>query len=124
MNNNELNSLYLNIGQNIREARIKRGYNQETFAQILKLSRASIVNIEKGRQRPTIHLLYDVSKITNVPLKELLPTLNSDVELNPKWKKQIQKKLTNSSKSEEKLSNFLIEVTTKNNNDDNKKGGK
>lgn len=124
MNNEEVHSLYLNLGQNIRKARISKGYNQDTFAQMLKLSRASIVNIEKGRQRPTIHFLYDVSKITNIALTDLLPTISTETDLNPIWKKQIQKKLSNNSISEEKLSNFLIEITTKNSNDDDKKSRK
>ena len=46
----EQNKFYVILGYRIREARIKANLKQETFATFLSLSRASIVNIEKGIQ--------------------------------------------------------------------------
>lgn len=115
MTKDEQKILYSNLGVNIKEARVQRGFKQDTFADMLKLSRASIVNIEKGRQRPTLHLLYEISSITNTDLFDLLPKLSFDDKLNSTWKDEIQKTSTSiDSKSEEYLSNFLIEVTQKN----------
>lgn len=119
MTENEQKILYINLGLNIKEARVKKGYKQDAFATMLKLSRASIVNIEKGRQRPTIHLLYEICKITNSSLFDLLPKSISGDELTSTWKDKLQKSLSSDSKSEKNLSNFLVEVTTKNNKDDN-----
>jgi transcriptional regulator with XRE-family HTH domain len=108
-----LKSLYINIGLKIKEARLNRGLNQEAFAQMLKLTRASVVNIEKGRQRVSIHLLYEICKITDVDILEILPILQKGNELSPKWKKKIENSAEGDIIREPKLSNFLIEITSK-----------
>jgi DNA-binding XRE family transcriptional regulator len=56
------------------------GINQSLFATMLDLSRSSIVNIEVGRQRTSLHLLYEISKITDTSLSELLTDLVPDKE--------------------------------------------
>lgn len=124
MTEKEAEYLYVNLGLNIKAARLKKDYNQEVFANMLKLSRASIVNIEKGRQRPTLHLLYEICKVTNSNLFDLLPKLSFDNNLDSKWKEKIQKEKESSpspisSLSEEFLSNFVLEVTKRNKKDDN-----
>ena len=86
----------------------RKHYNQEVFAKMLKLSRASIVNIEKGRQRPTLHLLYEICKITEYNLFDLLPQLKSGEELESKWKVKVAQSISRDSKSEKNLSNFLL----------------
>jgi DNA-binding XRE family transcriptional regulator len=104
--------LYKNLGLNIKKARTDKGYKQDSFAQMLNLSRASIVNIEKGRQRPTIHLLYEIASITFTPISDLLPRFDSNDSLNQIWRTKIQKSLQGDTTSEKNLSNFLIEVTS------------
>jgi DNA-binding XRE family transcriptional regulator len=121
MTNSETENLYKSLGQNIKNARLRKDYNQEVFAKMLKLSRASIVNIEKGRQKPTLHLLYEICKITESSLTDILPQFKSDVELTSVWKIKMQKSISKDSKSERNLSNFLLEVTKKNKHDDNQK---
>lgn len=77
---------YEQIGERIRAARIEAGINQEVFSQLLNLTRGSVVNIEKGRQRPSIYLLVTISNILGVDYIDLIP-----IELNisrvPKIKK-------------------------------------
>ena len=53
LNMNE-NQFYEVLGSNISSIRIKKGLKQEELANHLGLSRPSIVNIEKGNQRPTL----------------------------------------------------------------------
>lgn len=115
----EKNLLYSEIGLRIKECRQNRGMNQETFAKLLNLTRASIVNIEKGRQRVTIHLLYDICKITNVNIKDILPDLQGEtkLELLPTWKKKIEKAPVGDKIRDQKLADFLIEITSKKQND-------
>lgn len=50
-------SVYVCFGLKVRELRIKQGMSQEELASKVELSRASVVNIEAGRQRV---LLFDV----------------------------------------------------------------
>jgi DNA-binding XRE family transcriptional regulator len=73
-------TLYRNLGYKIRVARERMGINQSLFATMLDLSRSSIVNIEVGRQRTSLHLLYEISKITDTSLSELLTDLVPDKE--------------------------------------------
>ncbi len=64
---------YEEIGERIREKRIEAGINQEVFSQLLNLTRGSVVNIEKGRQRPSIYLLIKISQIIGVDYIDLVP---------------------------------------------------
>lgn len=60
------------IGDNIRIARKEAGLNQEELADMLNLSRTSMVNIEKGRQALTIPKLLSISKITGFSLASII----------------------------------------------------
>lgn len=118
MTKQEQLGLYKLLGLNIKEARLQKGYKQDAFADILKLSRASIVNIEKGRQRPTLHLLYEICKVTDLDLNDLLPRLSFKEELTLDWQEKVQEKVQEHPRSTENLSNFLRQVTTKANQND------
>lgn len=64
--------LYESIGNEIKKLRIKSRFSQEQLAHKLKLSRASVVNIEKGRQHPPLHLLIDISRVLNINFSSLI----------------------------------------------------
>lgn len=105
----EQNKFYLILGTRIREFRIKASLKQETFAIFLKLSRASIVNIEKGRQHPSIHLLLDIAKVLNIHISDLLPQFEVEEKVSPQWKKIIAKE-TKDKASKEKIFSFIEEI--------------
>jgi transcriptional regulator with XRE-family HTH domain len=114
MTEQEIKTLYRDIGLKVRDCRQKKGLNQEVFAQILCYSRASIVNIEKGRQRLSIHLLYEICKAINLKLTDLLPEIpNIDEELNTKWKRKIEDSAEDHIFRDPKLANFLKEIESK-----------
>ena len=113
MTEQEQKTLYLEIGQIIREIRLNTGFSQEVFAQMLHLTRASIVNIEKGRQRTTIHLLYEIGKIANVNIVDLLPKIKREDELSMKWKEKIGNVSDGNALKESKLTDFLNEIISK-----------
>jgi transcriptional regulator with XRE-family HTH domain len=89
MTDKEINSFYTLIGDSIKSARIKSGVKQEYLAHLLNLSRASVVNIEKARQRPSIHLLWEVSKILKIEITSLLPSDKEKLESVHDFEKQI-----------------------------------
>lgn len=68
---------YEQIGERIRNFRLSAGISQELFADLLNMTRASVVNIEKGRQRPSVFLLVRIAEILSVDYIDLIP-----VELN------------------------------------------
>jgi transcriptional regulator with XRE-family HTH domain len=110
MTPHEILIFYKMLGERIREARINAGLKQEAFAGFLHLSRVSIVNIEKGRQHPPIHLLWDISKLLNIEVFDLLPKIELQDETPEKWKKLVQKQPINDKKTQEKLLGFIGEM--------------
>ena len=69
--------LYEEIGRRIKRARESSDTSQESLADNVKLSRTSVVNIEKGRQRPPIHTLYNIARVLGVAPHDLLPEARS-----------------------------------------------
>jgi len=65
--------VYKEFGSRLREAREAAGLRQETVAERVGLSRASIANIEGARQRFPLHVAYALAEAVNVPVSELLP---------------------------------------------------
>jgi transcriptional regulator with XRE-family HTH domain len=64
--------VYKLIGQRIRAAREKRGLSQEKLAARVDLTRTSITNIEKGRQKLLVHTLFLFSEALAVPIVDLI----------------------------------------------------
>ena len=71
MNDEEL--FYNDLGNNISSIRTKKGISQDDLAKEIGLSRPSIANIEKGKQRPSIFTLMQICNLLGVGLYELLP---------------------------------------------------
>ncbi|HXT35016.1 MAG TPA: helix-turn-helix transcriptional regulator [Chloroflexota bacterium] len=65
--------VYGHIGREIRAARHRRGMTQAELGACVELTRASLNNIEAGRQRLTIQMLYDIASILGVDPCSLLP---------------------------------------------------
>jgi transcriptional regulator with XRE-family HTH domain len=95
--------VYKDIGANIRTRRRQADLSQETMALELGISRATLANIETGRQRILVHQLYDIAITLGVTPNDLLPPLpapkpNSihssagvaiDGDVNSKQKKEV-----------------------------------
>src|SRR5690349_1853796 len=69
--------LYTQIGKSIRGVRERLKIKQTDFAKLLEISRASVVNIEKGRQYPPLHLIFGIAKALKVKVTDLVPELES-----------------------------------------------
>lgn len=69
-------TFYQEIGANIRNERLRKGITQEILAERLDLTRASIVNLEKGRHKPAIHQLIIIADILAVDYSAFLPKSN------------------------------------------------
>lgn len=65
--------LYEHIGYNIWKIRREKGLTQQQLADKMGLSRTSITNIERGRQRFRIDQIYRFAVIFQVSLARLLP---------------------------------------------------
>jgi DNA-binding XRE family transcriptional regulator len=109
MNKPGQDRFYTLLGSRIREHRVNANLKQETFAGFLKLSRASIVNIEKGRQRPSIYQIFEIANVLNVQVSDLFPIFEVEEKVNQKWKKIIAQKSTDK-ESKAKILGFIEEI--------------
>jgi transcriptional regulator with XRE-family HTH domain len=62
----------MNIGNAIKELRIKRGFNQIDFADKCGLSQSYLSLIEKGKKEPTLSLLKKISSTLSMPMPILV----------------------------------------------------
>lgn len=69
--------LYILLGRNIRKKREQLNYSQEQLAQSVGISRASITNIEIGRQKTSLSSLYKIARSLSVSPQELLPEMKT-----------------------------------------------
>src|SRR5215813_13149186 len=67
------NLLYKIIGQRIRQARLDAGVSQAELAEANGQLRTSISNIECGRQKPSVYLLYQLCGHLGIEPISLLP---------------------------------------------------
>lgn len=79
---------YSVLGERIRIARKEKGIDQESFARSIGLTRASMVNIEKGRQRPSIYQIWMMARILNIQLTELIPPVDLYTQIDI-WKEKV-----------------------------------
>ncbi len=69
----EITDLYLYVGSAIRQARRTKKLTQAGLASAVGLTRTSISNIEKGRQKLLLHTFYEISEVLNADPIQLLP---------------------------------------------------
>ena len=62
------------VGGKIEECRIEQELSQTNLANKVKLTRASVVNIEAGRQGVSLERLFDISAVLNIDPSYFLPT--------------------------------------------------
>ncbi|MER3429015.1 MAG: hypothetical protein C4334_13180 [Pyrinomonas sp.] len=71
-------ALYRTIGERIRARREELGLNQSALAAEVGLRRTSITNIEAGRQKAPLHVLYALCLALDLEIGCLLPS-NAEV---------------------------------------------
>ncbi|WP_165362878.1 helix-turn-helix domain-containing protein [Promicromonospora panici] len=64
---------YSELGSRVREARRAIGLTQSALAQAAGLTRASVANIEAGRQKILAHHLVSIAAATGTKPEALLP---------------------------------------------------
>lgn len=72
-------AIYRVFGRKLREVRVSKRVPQEELATLSGLTRASIANIESGRQRVLLHQVVQFAETLGVDLATIVP-LNSKVE--------------------------------------------
>lgn len=112
MNDDKQSVLYSLIGSRIRSLRKSEGTSQEELADKVGVSRTSIVNIEKGRQRLSIHLLWLIADTLNTDPGTLIPRRDElyeqpvSSEFSEKTLKTIDEKSEGDANTRKKLLKF------------------
>jgi DNA-binding XRE family transcriptional regulator len=101
MNENKENAIYEIVGANIKRFRQDIKMNQMSLASKINLSRTSLVNIEQGKQHPSLFLLLKIAQSLGVTLHDLIPEFIEDMN-----KKNVIVNIANNTK-EEKVLDFL-----------------
>ena len=70
--------LYELVGRNVKKARQALNLTQEELALRVNMTRTSVTNIEKGRQKLLLHTLCDLALAMKVPVVQLMPDLQTD----------------------------------------------
>ena len=64
----------------LREIREKRGMTQEKLANLVNVTRQTIINIEKGKYKPTVLLALKMAKVLNCKVEDLFILEEEDTE--------------------------------------------
>lgn len=111
--------LYEAVGDRIAVARKAAGLSQEKLARRVGVTRASIVNIERGRQRPPLHLLWQIASVLGVeaarivPLQRELAARDEPVQLDAKVVAYIEKEAQDDPATKRLLTDFIQRATSK-----------
>jgi transcriptional regulator with XRE-family HTH domain len=73
----DLRGFYARLGRNIRSLRVSAGLSQASLAKRIGFTRASVSNLEAGRQRIALHLFVQIAQALDVEPSKLLPSLSS-----------------------------------------------
>lgn len=118
MNEWEKKNFYRLIGDRIKQFREKSNLTQSALARKLTISRASVVNIEKGRQNPPLHLLWEISENLGIGIIDLIPNGDevkiptTDNQLSEELLEQIRKSAEGDPYTLRQLTNFVKTITS------------
>jgi len=62
----------------LKAQRIKKEFTQAQLAEIVNISRQTIISIETNRYIPSVLLSLKIAKTLNIPLEDLFELENSD----------------------------------------------
>ena len=68
------------LGNRLKELRARHDLTQEALAQMVGVSRQSIISVEKGRYAPSVTLALRLARVLQVPVEEAF-WLDDDEEL-------------------------------------------
>jgi DNA-binding XRE family transcriptional regulator len=72
--------LYQKIGQKLRQKREAANLTQAKLAEDVGVLRTSITNIEAGRQKAPLHLIYELCAVLQIDIKDVFPPIHDLIE--------------------------------------------
>lgn len=68
----------MNIGENIRQIRLKKGFSQENVAEMLHISNTAYGDIERNTTEVTVSRLIKIAQILEVNYNELIVEISKN----------------------------------------------
>lgn len=96
----DIDSFYKLLGERIKTERIKKKISQKSIGDHLGLTRASIINLETGRHRPSIYQIIMIANYFNMDYTALIPF---NIAKPQKKKKEISADLKNIITDQDKI---------------------
>lgn len=129
MADGDADGLYREIGRKIRDARARVApkLSQDNLAKRLGMSRASVVNIEAGRQHPPLHLLWQIAEILGtdplllIPRRDELSTPTPTVHFDRDTLQEIRRAAKGDPETQKALVGFVSKLKTSLENTDKKR---
>jgi len=87
---------YSVIGEKIKVERLRKRISQEELGDFLGLTRSSVINLEKGRHRPSIYQVLQIAGMLNIDYTQLIPIaldVNKNTTTNEELKDKVQSSL-------------------------------
>lgn len=63
------------FARNLKAERYRKGITQSQLAELADVSDSTISLLERGAQTPSIFLVYDISKILEIDINDLLKNI-------------------------------------------------
>ncbi len=104
-------TFYTSVGERVRQKRKTAGMDQETLARHLNLSRTTVINIEKGRQRLSLEHAWLVAQVLSISIVELLPASKAKTDID--WAKKIEQNNQIGDNEKESVMELITKLRTK-----------
>lgn len=72
--------IYQKLGQKLRQKREAANLTQAKLAEDVSVLRTSITNIEAGRQKAPLYLIYEICAVLQTDIKDVLPSMHDLVD--------------------------------------------
>lgn len=73
-----MNEIHTEIGNRIRQLRIKKGFSQEKLAELSELNTSYIGQVERGEKNPSVDTVYSIATALGIDLAYLFKNISSD----------------------------------------------
>lgn len=73
----------MNLGKAMREARKNAGFLQTDLVRKLRITEQYISNMENNKREPSLWLIKDFCRITNIPIYVLFLMATDEKDINP-----------------------------------------
>lgn len=102
--------LYKWVGRRIAHHRKSQAWSQSFLAEKIGLSQGSVANIEKGRQQPPLHIIFQIAQVFQLPANFFIPIENEHLEQHQTLTNKIDQNLKIQEQNKPKAISFIESV--------------